>query len=86
LAELIIYHLDYFFGEDSQCSAHPSFPIGLSKRPMNYERSIVMQYKNESQNVASNSFSMKFFIIVVIFSYTDTLANDDDDEFNEWLE
>lgn len=51
---------------------------------MIYERSIVMQYENESENVASNLFSVKFFIIVAIFSYADTLA--DDDEFNEWLE
>ncbi len=51
---------------------------------MNYERSIVMQYENESENVASNSFAVKFFIIVAIFNYTDTLA--DDHEFNEWKE
>ncbi len=51
---------------------------------MNYERSIVMQYENESENVASNLFFVKFFILVVILSYADTLA--DDDEFNEWLE
>jgi hypothetical protein len=48
---------------------------------MIYERSIVMQYENESENVASHLFSVKFFIILVIFSYEDTLA--DDDEFNE---
>ncbi len=43
-----------------------------------------MQYENELENVTSNSFSVRFMIIVVIFSYAYTLA--DDDEFNEWLE
>ncbi len=43
-----------------------------------------MQYENELENLTSNSFSVKFFIIIVILSYADTLA--DYDEFNEWLE